>query len=217
MIIKLLMMMEKIPLFHPSSLPHLHPHHSVLFLVVILHSCELTQQKEHNPQVKQSKALPEKKSLLSKGRCEAGDFVAADQFVVNTPWCFLSGFGHEDAQDDSMVVLSFKMLQLASHRLVSDVLLVTWSWQRNSLKNGSRRCLLLKLLICPVIMDHSLMMCSMTIARWRIRPRVSQVFKLDIKMLWPKQSSTWIELLWLIFLSIGLNTELMIWTCRDLE
>ena len=67
--------------------------------IPVCHSCELARQTQHNPQVKQSKAIPKKEGLLSRDKYETGDFVSADQFVVNTSGCLLSGFGHEDAHD----------------------------------------------------------------------------------------------------------------------
>ena len=60
------------------------------------HSCELARLKRRSPQVKKSTAIPEKEAILSRDRYEAGDFVSADQFVVNTPGRLLSGFGRED-------------------------------------------------------------------------------------------------------------------------
>ena len=60
------------------------------------HSCELARQKRHSPQVRKSTTIPEKEAVLSRDRYEAGDFVSADQFVVNTPGRLLSGFGCED-------------------------------------------------------------------------------------------------------------------------
>ncbi len=56
-------------------------------------------QKQQNPQLKQSQATPEKEGLLSRNRYEAGGFDSADQFVVNTPGCLLSGFWRGDACD----------------------------------------------------------------------------------------------------------------------
>ena len=49
------------------------------------HSCELSQQKQHSLQVKKHKAVPKKEGSLSRDRYEAGDFVSADQFIVNAP------------------------------------------------------------------------------------------------------------------------------------
>eukprot|EP00804_Cyclotella_cryptica_P022545 CCRYP_009449-RA/>CCRYP_009449-RA protein AED:0.37 eAED:-0.02 QI:0/0/0/1/0/0/2/0/345 len=60
------------------------------------HSCELARQKRRSPQVKKSTTIPEKEAVLSRDRYEGGDFVSADQFVVNTPGRLLSGFGRED-------------------------------------------------------------------------------------------------------------------------
>ncbi len=60
------------------------------------HSCELARQKQRSPQVRKSTTIPEKEAVLSRDRYEAGDFVSADQFVVNTPGRLLSGFGRED-------------------------------------------------------------------------------------------------------------------------
>ena len=67
--------------------------------IPMCHSCELACQKRHSPKVKQSHAIPEKEALLSRDQYEAGDFVLADQFVVNTPGQLLSGFGCENARD----------------------------------------------------------------------------------------------------------------------
>jgi hypothetical protein len=48
-------------------------------------SCELAHQKRCSPWVKQSHIIPKKEALLSRDQYEAGDFVSADQFFVNTP------------------------------------------------------------------------------------------------------------------------------------
>jgi hypothetical protein len=60
------------------------------------HSCELARQKQRSPQVKTSKPVPEKEGSLSRDKYEAGDFVSADQFIVNTPGRLFSGYGCED-------------------------------------------------------------------------------------------------------------------------
>ncbi len=67
--------------------------------IPMCHSCELACQKRCSPKVKQSHAISEKEALLSRDQYEAGDFVSADQFVVNTPGRLLSGFGCENACD----------------------------------------------------------------------------------------------------------------------
>ena len=60
------------------------------------HSCELARQKQHSPQVKTSRPVPEKEGSLSWDKYEAGDFVSADQFIVNTPGRLFSGYGCKD-------------------------------------------------------------------------------------------------------------------------
>jgi hypothetical protein len=60
------------------------------------HSCELACQKQCNPQVKTSKPVPEKEGSLSRDKYEAGNFVSADQFIMNTPGRLFSGYGRED-------------------------------------------------------------------------------------------------------------------------
>jgi hypothetical protein len=67
--------------------------------IPMCHSCELAHQKRHSPKVKQSHDIPEKEALLSRDRYEAGDFVSANQFVVNTSGQLLSSFGCEHARD----------------------------------------------------------------------------------------------------------------------
>ena len=63
------------------------------------YSCESAHQKCHNPHVKQNKGIPEKAGLLSRDRYDAEAFVLANQFIVNTPRCLLSGFGCENVHD----------------------------------------------------------------------------------------------------------------------
>lgn len=63
------------------------------------HSFKLVKKKWQNPQVKQSKAIPEKEVLVSMNRYEAVDFVSADQFVANALGHVLSGFGRGDGHD----------------------------------------------------------------------------------------------------------------------
>jgi hypothetical protein len=81
--------------------------------IPLCQSCELARGKRRNPQVKHSTAIPEKEGLLSRNRYEAGDFVSADQFVVNTPGRLLSGLAKSLLMRNSMVGLFFKMLPLA--------------------------------------------------------------------------------------------------------
>eukprot|EP00804_Cyclotella_cryptica_P015898 CCRYP_006377-RA/>CCRYP_006377-RA protein AED:0.16 eAED:0.08 QI:0/0/0/1/0/0/2/0/228 len=55
-----------------------------------------------------STAIPEKVDVLSRDKYEAGDFVSADQFVVNTPDRLFSGFGCEDVQNKFHCGTSFQ-------------------------------------------------------------------------------------------------------------
>jgi len=75
-------------------------------------SCKLAQQKQHNRQVKQSKAGPDKEGLLSMNRYKTGNFVSADQFVVKTLGCCFLVLVKRIFMVYSMVVLSFRMLHL---------------------------------------------------------------------------------------------------------
>lgn len=67
--------------------------------IPMCHSFKLVKKKWQNPQVKQSKAIPEKEVLVSMNRYEAVDFVSADQFVANALGHVLSGFGRGDGHD----------------------------------------------------------------------------------------------------------------------
>ena len=58
-------------------------------------SCEFSRQVRRNPNVKTSKAIPEKEGALSRDCYEASDFVSVDQFVIQTPGLLFTGFGHE--------------------------------------------------------------------------------------------------------------------------
>ena len=137
------------------------------------YSCELACQKQCSPQVKRSRLVPEKEGSLSKNRYEAGDFVSADQFAVNTPERLFSVYSHEDDCNKFHGVLSFKMLPLRSFGLSVKFLLVLVrpSCQRSVLRNGFGRGLLLKS-ICTVIMEYSPLTCFMWIASLSINLRV---------------------------------------------
>ena len=52
--------------------------------------------------------IPEKEAVLSRDRYEAGDFVSADQFVVNTPVRLFFGFGCEDDRNKFRGVTLFQ-------------------------------------------------------------------------------------------------------------
>jgi hypothetical protein len=64
------------------------------------HSCALACQKQRSPQVKTSKPVPEKEGSLSWDKYEAGDFVSADQFIMNTPGRLFSGYGRKDNRNN---------------------------------------------------------------------------------------------------------------------
>ena len=48
-------------------------------------SCELSRVKSCNPKVIKQEAIKERQVVLAWDKCEAGDFVSVDQFVVKTP------------------------------------------------------------------------------------------------------------------------------------
>ncbi len=109
--------------------------------IPMCHSCELAQQKRCSPQVKQSKAIHERDGLLSRDRYEAGDFVSADQFVLNTRGCLLSGFGHENASDKfhggtifqdaatSIIWVECQVSLCAGETIMSKLCFEEWLWE----------------------------------------------------------------------------------------
>ncbi len=59
-------------------------------------SCQLACSKRRVPKVNQPmKAHQDQEGALSWDACKAGNFVSADQYVVNTPGRLLSGYGRE--------------------------------------------------------------------------------------------------------------------------
>ncbi len=111
--------------------------------------------------------IPEKEAVLSRDRYEAGDFVSADQFVVNTPGRLLSGFGREDDQNKfhggtifqdaatGIIWIECQVSLGAGETVMSKVVL----------RNGYGKWLLLKSNICTVIMESLLRICSVMIAK----------------------------------------------------
>ena len=50
-------------------------------------SCQMSCAKQHQPNVKKSKAIPEEVGVVARDKYEMGDFVSPDQYIVKTPGC----------------------------------------------------------------------------------------------------------------------------------
>ncbi len=57
-------------------------------------TCGLSSQKLHSTNVKTSRAIPAKDSILKFNQYKPGDKVFTDQFVLHTPGWHLDGFGN---------------------------------------------------------------------------------------------------------------------------
>ena len=141
------------------------------------HSCELARQKRRSPQVKKSTAIPKKDAVLSRDRYEAGDFVSADQFVVNTPGRLFSGFGREDDRNKfhGGTIFQDTATGIIWVKCQVSLVLARRSCPRFVLRNGYGKLLLLRSNICTVIMESSLRICSVMIARSNISLKASLV------------------------------------------
>lgn len=122
--------------------------------------------------MKQGKPITEKEGLLSRNRYEVRDFISADLFVVN--WHWLSGLVEAMLMMSSMVVLSSRMLQLASYGLCVGFLwvLVKQLWPRSQFEEW-----LWEADISHFYSDmaSSLLICTVMIASSRISHRASLV------------------------------------------
>ena len=67
--------------------------------VPVCESFLLGRSKKRSPGVSKAKYLPEKEGILDRDKCEVGDFVSTDQFVVRMPGRIPYGYGHERLQN----------------------------------------------------------------------------------------------------------------------
>ena len=58
-------------------------------------ACNLAAMKIKSPNTRKITVIPENIDKLSADRCEPGDFVSSDQFVIRTPGRMVSGYGRE--------------------------------------------------------------------------------------------------------------------------
>ena len=61
--------------------------------IPLCQSYQMSHAKQHQPNVKKSKAVSNGVGALVRDKYETGDFVSLDQFVVKTPGCMPTGFG----------------------------------------------------------------------------------------------------------------------------
>ena len=165
--------------------------------------------------MKRSTAIPEKEGLLSRNKYEAGDFVSADQFVVNTPGRLLNGFGKESSREKlhggtifqdaatGIIWVECQVLLGAGGTLMSKMPFEEWLWEVAAAE------------ISHLHSDNGIFTSNMfrLIANRSINLRVSLVLAQNIKMQWLsapyRLSPTWPGPSWFMFLFIGLNEESM--------
>ena len=58
----------------------------------LIPKCIFFEAKKHNPQVVQQQDIKNNEGILVLNKYQAGEFVSMDQFVVSTPWQFLTGW-----------------------------------------------------------------------------------------------------------------------------
>ena len=81
-------------------------------ITAMVEGITIIREMEVEPERTMKEALKEKEAILAWEKYQAGDFVSMEQFVVKTPGRQLEGYGREEINNNTMVVLFLMAQQL---------------------------------------------------------------------------------------------------------